>query len=83
LTFDKNFVMQKISSSNQISTLRATAPSFTYSSNDLFMIITKIIYLFNLVATEDLTHMNKYTLSTVNSNEYKFLIYEYLIIFYF
>ncbi|CAF1164188.1 unnamed protein product [Rotaria sordida] len=51
LTLDKNFVMQKISSSQHMSTLRATAPPFTYS-----------------IASQDLTYMNKYTLSTKYKN---------------
>ncbi len=78
---DKSFVMQKIAPSNQTSTFRATAPPFTYSSNDLFLVALKAIDLLNLVAAEDLTHMNKYTLSTVNANEYTFSTDEYRTIF--
>ncbi|CAF3862614.1 unnamed protein product, partial [Rotaria magnacalcarata] len=57
LAVDKNFVMQKISSSQYASTLRATAPPFAYS-----------------IATEHLTHMNKYTLSTKYKNNSNRLI---------
>ncbi|CAF3385367.1 unnamed protein product [Rotaria socialis] len=57
LAVDKNFVMQKISSSQYASTLRAAAPPFAYS-----------------IATEDLTHMNKYTLSTKYKNNSNRLI---------
>ncbi|CAF4507091.1 unnamed protein product, partial [Rotaria sp. Silwood2] len=57
LTLDKKFFMQKISSSQHASALRATAPPFTYS-----------------IATDDLTHMNKYTLSTKYKNNSTHLI---------
>ncbi|CAF3687704.1 unnamed protein product [Rotaria sp. Silwood1] len=57
LTLDKNFVMQKIASSQHTSTIRATTPPFTYS-----------------IASDDLTHMNKYTLSTKYKNNSTHLI---------
>ncbi len=74
--------MQKITPSDSASTLRTTAPPFTYSSNDLCLMIDKITFISFIVATEDLTHMNQYTLSTVNAKEYKVLTNEYLRIFF-
>jgi hypothetical protein len=44
--------------------------------------IDKITFISFIVATEDLTHMNQYTLSTVNAKEYKVLTNEYLRIFF-
>lgn len=70
--------MQKIASSQYTSILRATAPPFTYSGNHSFFYLSKFYKKrFNLVATEDLTHMNKYTLSTVNSDKYRHHIDSY------